>query len=85
MGWKIHKNDTTIVCGDATKPHPHRMKIRGLATNWWESFVCCNSRIDKDENDNYTSNFLEEIECSVEYNIIEKGNYVHYYTAASLI
>jgi hypothetical protein len=68
------KYDTTIVCGDTTKPNPRRMKnLRYHDNELVESFVCYNFVIDEDENDKYTSNFLKETDCSIEYNIIEKG------------
>jgi hypothetical protein len=67
-------NNNTVICGDTTKPYPRPMKTRKYIyydddddAFLIESFVCCDSIVNENENDNYTSNFLEETKC-VPYN-----------------
>ena len=76
----INPDENTIVCDDTTKPYPHEMKTsssNSIYRSEYVSYVCCDSStLNENENDNYTSNFLNETEC-VPYNSKE-----YYYRAS---
>jgi hypothetical protein len=71
-----NNNKTNVVCDDKTKPYHRSMKTRKSFFDdafSIESYICCDSIIDENEND---KSYLNEIECVPYNNVLYETIYV---------
>jgi hypothetical protein len=72
-GWEDPTNKT-IVCDDINKPYRREMKTNMFGI---ESYTCCGSIINENDNDNFTINYLDEIECVPYYAKFYQPSFFH--------